>query len=60
MGFLWVHVGSFLYRLASPFHSFVTICNKYVGDPKQATVPHGATSLHATAALPTLYNRSSK
>ena len=24
MGFVWVHVGSFLHRVASPFHSFVT------------------------------------
>ena len=25
MGFVWVHVGSFLHRVASPFPSFVTI-----------------------------------
>ena len=24
MGFVWVHVGSFLHNVASPFHSFVT------------------------------------
>ena len=25
MGFVWVHVGSFLHRVASPFHSFVPL-----------------------------------
>ena len=36
MGFLWVHVESFLHSVASPLHSFVVVCNyRYCAQPRR-------------------------